>query len=168
MVELISQEQFPFVEEPRLAIYTPAEPTAYSREYLPARRRCLTQKVKIGVKKQTVYYTFGLYPDGRPGELFIDVAKAGAALRAWANEAGMMLSVALQHHTPLATVLSLFIGTSSEPCGDVLGHPFITKCTSIMDLIAKDMAVTFLKMDRYRDIAKDCEEHVLDHVVASN
>lgn len=148
---LVQDAAYPFVQEPRLAIFTPAEPAVAPRDRLPQRRKCLTQKVKIGPSRQSVFYSFGLYPDGRPGELFIDVAKAGAALRTWANEAGMMVSVALQHHTPLAVVLSLFLGSSSDPSGDVLNHPFLKRCTSIMDLIAKDMAVSFLGREEYRD-----------------
>lgn len=74
----------------------------------------------------------------------MEVAKAGAALRTWAAESAMMLSVAIQHGTPLATALDLFIGTRCDPCGRVVGHPCITKCLSIMDLISRDMAITFL------------------------
>lgn len=122
------------------------------REDLPARRRCVSQKVKIG--KQTVHYSIGLYPDGRPGELWIEVAKAGAALRGWAGEAGMMMSIALQHGTPLHTVLDLFIGTRNDPCGPVVGHDRITQCTSIMDLIARDMAITFLQREDLADVDK--------------
>ena len=146
-------QPFQFVEEPRLAIFTPADPPIQMRECLPARRKNLTQKVKIGPSKQSVYYTFGLYPDGRPSELFVDVAKAGAALRQWAGSSAMMISIALQHHTPLQTILSLFLGTVSDPSGDVIGHPFLKRCTSIMDLIAKDMAVSFLGVEDYRDVS---------------
>lgn len=113
-----------------------------TREELPARRRTVSQKVKIA--GQTVHYSIGLYSDGRPGELWLEVAKAGAALRAWAGEAAMMVSIALQHGTPLATILNLFIGTRNQPCGEVEGHDRIKFCTSIMDCIARDMAITFL------------------------
>src|SRR5215471_1358615 len=103
-VPLDANQQFPFVEPPRLAIYAPAPGSMPIREKLPNRRKNLTQKVRVGRQRQRVYYTFGLYDDGRPGELFIDVAKAGQALRTWASEAGMMFSMALQHHTPLETI----------------------------------------------------------------
>lgn len=124
------------------------------RESLPLRRRCITQTVKIRPREgnhQTVHYSVGLYPDGRPAELFIDVSKAGAALKGWCGEAGMMLSIALQHGTPLQTILDLFIGTRNDPSGEVTGHPRITQCTSIMDLIARDMAITFLQREDLAD-----------------
>lgn len=120
------------------------------REKLPTRRRCITQTVRID--GQTVHYTIGFYPDGRPGELFIDVSKAGAALRTWASETAMMLSVALQHGTPLATALALFIGSRSDPHGPVTGHARIVRCESIMDCIARSMAIDYLGRDDLADL----------------
>lgn len=127
---------------------------AAPREILPTRRKCVSQKVKVD--RQTVHYSIGLYPDGRPGELFIEVAKAGAALRTWAGEAAMMLSVALQYGTPLDVALNLFIGSRSEPNGKVIGHPCILRCSSIMDLIARDLAITFLDRMDLADI-QNCQ-----------
>jgi ribonucleoside-diphosphate reductase alpha chain len=124
------------------------------RDLLPDRRRGVTQKAVImtaGGNRQTVHYSIGLYPDGRPGELFIDVGKAGAALRGWVSESAMMISIALQHGSPLWTILSLFVGSRNDPHGAVEGHDRITKCTSIMDLIARDLAITFLKKDDMAD-----------------
>lgn len=121
-----------------------------TREYLPHRRRNWTQHARVA--GQSVYYSVGLYPDGRPGELFIDVSRAGAALRTWAAEAAMMVSIALQHGTPLSTVLALFIGSRSDPCGIVTGHARITRCQSIMDLIARDLALTFLGREDLADV----------------
>lgn len=122
------------------------------RRCLPERRRCITQKVKIN--GTSVHYSIGLYADGLPGELFIDVSKAGAALRDWAGSAAMMLSIALQHGTPLATALNPHIGSMSDPSGPVEGHPYIIKCKSIMDLIARDLAITFLQRIDLADVAE--------------
>lgn len=123
-----------------------------ARKLLPPRRRNWTQQVHVN--GQSVFYCVGLYPDGSPGELFVDVAKAGAALRTWAAEAAMMLSIAIQHDTPLETVLSLFIGSRCEPCGEVTGHARIRQCLSIMDLIARDMAITFLGREDLADVPR--------------
>ncbi len=120
-----------------------------TRNKLPDRRRCLTQKVKID--GQTIHYSIGLYENGDPGELFVDVHRAGSALRDWIGDMAKMLSISLQHGTPLLTALNLFIGTQSTPAGIVTGHQDIKHCTSIMDCIARDMAITFLGMHQYRD-----------------
>ncbi len=146
------------------------------RRLLPTRRKCITQKVKV--REQTVHYSIGLYEDGTPGELFIEVAKAGAALRDWAGSAAMMLSIALQHGTPLQTALNMYIGTRSDPSGIVEGHQYIKQCTSIMDLIARDVAITFLQRYDLADIANcdkplviescgfKCKSHVSSNGVA--
>lgn len=121
-----------------------------TRQPLPMRRKCITQKIKIG--GQTVHYSVGLYDDGSPGELFIEVNKAGAALRQWCGDMARTLSVALQHGTPLETILRLYIGTRCDPCGIVIGHDYIKSGLSIMDVVARDLAITFLQ--RY-DLADD-------------
>lgn len=50
------------------------------RERLPHRRKGYTQKAMVGGHK--VYLRTGEYEDGRPGEIFIDMHKEGAAFRA--------------------------------------------------------------------------------------
>lgn len=127
------------------------------RLLLPYRRKCITQRVRIGGShgKQSVHYTIGLYEDGTPGELFVEVSKAGAALRDWAGQAAMMLSIAIQHGTPLLTALNPFIGSKSEPYGEVEGHQYIKRCSSIMDLIARDIAITFLQRIDLADITSE-------------
>lgn len=128
------------------------------RQPLPMRRKCITQKIRIG--GQTVHYSVGLYADGSPGELFIEVSKAGSALRQWCGDMSRMMSVALQHGTPLLTTLNLFIGTRCDPCGEVKGHDYITYSTSIMDTIARDMAITFLQRLDLADVI-DCNKPLL-------
>lgn len=105
-----------------------------------------------------MFWTVGLYPDGRPGELFIDVAKAGAALRTWAQETAMTLSVARQHRTPLETLVNLYVGSESDPCGAVTGHARINRCKSIMDLIARSLAIEFLGREDLADVPASTEE----------
>ncbi len=91
------------------------------RHKMPTRRRSITQHVKVG--GHGVFYSWSVYPDGRVGELFIDVAKAGSALRFWSTAFVRMASVALQHGTPLETIVEMFIETKAEPWGVVTGHP---------------------------------------------
>lgn len=39
----------------------------------------------------------GTFPDGRPGEVFVSIAKAGTPLEALGADAGVIVSIALQH-----------------------------------------------------------------------
>jgi hypothetical protein len=145
--------QYPFLQ-PVAQIHAPNA----KRDALPHRRKSLTQKVKIA-GKQSVYYTFGFYDLERTrlGELFIDVARVGTDVREWVGNAARTISVSIQHGVPLEPLLNQYIGSRCQPCGEVSGHPFIIYCTSIMDLIARDMAVTFLHRVEFADhMCEDC------------
>lgn len=121
-----------------------------TRELLPMRRRNVTQKVRVA--GQSVHYTVGVYPDGRFGELFIDMAKQGAALRTWVGETAMLFSVAAQFGVPLETLVALFVGSRSDPSGPVEGHARIRTCTSVMDLVARSLAIDFLGREDLADV----------------
>jgi ribonucleoside-diphosphate reductase alpha chain len=73
------------------------------RELLPVRRSHETTKVKHG--KRSVFVAVGRYPDGRPGEVFIDTAKEGTELCSLMDAFAMMVSLALQHGCPVDLVV---------------------------------------------------------------
>jgi hypothetical protein len=73
-----------------------------ARQILPQRRACETFSVRFW--NQQFYVTVGFYPDGNPGEVFIDGGKTGQDVQATARDAAVVLSLALQHGTPLETI----------------------------------------------------------------
>lgn len=123
------------------------------REDLPNRTEIgYRQKAKIGDRgrEQTVFWHVGCYPDGRVGELFIELAKQGSSMRATNNCTAIAISIGLQHGVPLDKYIEQFIGTKFEPAGFVEGHDEISFASSVMDLIAKDLAITYLGRDDLR------------------
>ena len=102
---------------------------------LPNRRPCRTIKLHVG--PFGVYMQTGDYPDGRPGEVVVTVAKAGAMLRGFLESWSFAVSSALQHGEPLASVIDTHKGTRYEPNGEVKGYDGITECTSIPDLAVR-------------------------------
>ncbi len=74
-----------------------------SRAPLPHRRRISTVGGRCGNVK--FFVTVGFYNDGRPGECFFDVAKAGTQMRAVGHAMAMMVSIALQHGASISTIL---------------------------------------------------------------
>src|SRR4051794_14313900 len=116
-------------ETPPLALAT--------REPLPDRRRQVTTKAVVG--GQTLYLCIGHYADGRPGEIFIDVSRAGSALRGVMGTLARLASMALQHRLPLATVVAALRGQRFEPSGAVTGSPEVTEADSLVDFIAKQL-----------------------------
>lgn len=73
------------------------------RERLSDRRLCVLQKGKVD--GHTMHVCVGLYEDGRPGEVFVDIGKEGTAVRSWSSSAAMLASLLLQHGAPLDEVV---------------------------------------------------------------
>ena len=112
------------------------------RKRLPDRRTGYTQKAKIG--GQTVYIRTGEYENGQLGEIFIDMAKEGAAFRSLLNSFAIAVSLGLQHGVPLEEFVDAFVFTKFEPSGVVIGNRRIKMATSVIDYIFRELAVTYL------------------------
>jgi ribonucleoside-diphosphate reductase alpha chain len=112
------------------------------RETLPARRKGYTQKAIVGGHK--VYLRTGEYEDGRPGEIFIDMHKEGAAFRSLMNNFAIAISIGLQYGVPLEEFVDAFTFTRFEPAGIVIGNDSIKNATSVLDYIFRELAVSYL------------------------
>ncbi len=112
------------------------------RRRMPDRRAGYTQKATIGGHK--VYVHTGEYTDGTLGEIFIGMHKEGAAFRSLMNSFAIAISLGLQYGVPLEEFVDAFVFTRFEPNGMVGGHPRIKMCTSIIDYIFRELAVTYL------------------------
>jgi ribonucleoside-diphosphate reductase alpha chain len=115
---------------------------ARGREKLPSRRKGYTQKAMVGGHK--VYLRTGEYDDGKLGEIFIDMHKEGAALRAMMNNFAIAVSVGLQYGVPLEEFVDAFTFTKFEPAGLVQGNDSIKNATSILDYVFRELAVSYL------------------------
>ena len=112
------------------------------RDKLPGRRKGYTQKAVVGGHK--VYLRTGEYDDGKLGEIFIDMHKEGAALRAMMNNFAISVSVGLQYGVPLEEYVDAFTFTKFEPAGMVQGNESIKNATSILDYVFRELAVSYL------------------------
>ena len=112
------------------------------REKLPARRKGYTQKATVGGHK--VYLRTGEYPDGRLGEIFVDMHKEGAAFRSLMNNFAIAISLGLQYGVPLDEYVDAFTFTRFEPAGPVQGNDAIKNATSILDYVFRELAVSYL------------------------
>ncbi len=112
------------------------------RERLPQRRKGYTQKAVVGGHK--VYLRTGEYEDGRPGEIFIDMHKEGAAFRSLMNNFAIAISIGLQYGVPLEEFVEAFTFVRFEPAGIVTGNDSIKNATSVLDYIFRELAVSYL------------------------
>ncbi len=118
------------------------ERTVSKRTRLPDRRKGYTQKAVVGGHK--VYLRTGEYPDGRIGEIFIDMHKEGAAFRSLMNNFAIAISIGMQYGVPLEEYVEAFTFTRFEPSGLVEGNDTIKMATSIIDYIFRELAVSYL------------------------
>src|SRR5437879_8873825 len=65
------------------------------RHRLQEARASITHKFKVGDHEG--YITVGLYPDGKPGELFITMAKEGSTVSGLMDSFALAVSIAMQH-----------------------------------------------------------------------
>jgi len=111
------------------------------RERLPDTRRSVTHKFNVGGHEG--YITVGLYDDGRPGELFITMAKEGSTIGGLMDAFGTSVSMSLQYGVPLEVYVKKFSHTRFEPWG-YTKNPDIPVAKSLVDYLFRWMGTQFL------------------------
>ena len=111
------------------------------RERLPDTRNSKTHKFNVAGHEG--YITVGLYDDGRPGELFITMAKEGSTIGGLMDCFGTAVSMSMQYGVPLEVYVSKFSHTRFEPMGHTK-NPDIRIAKSIVDYIFRWLGITFL------------------------
>ena len=114
------------------------------RERLPDTRTSITHKFTIAGHEG--YLCVGQYPDGRPGEVFITMAKEGSTVGGIMDSFGTALSIALQYGVPLEVLVNKFSHTRFEPMGHT-SNKDIRIAKSVVDYIARWLGLTFLSKD---------------------
>ena len=104
------------------------------RHKMPKTRQSVTHKFNIG--GQEGYLMVGLYPDGSPGEIFLQGNKQGSTMSGLMDAFATAISFALQWGVPLNFLTSKFKGTRFEPSG-FTHDPDIPQATSIVDYVAQ-------------------------------
>jgi len=114
------------------------------REKLPAERRSITHRFEVGGHEG--YITVGMYDDGRPGEVFIKMAKEGSTLSGVMDGLALSLSIGLQYGVPLKALVDKLINTRFEPSG-ITPNPEIRFASSVLDYIARWLGGKFISSD---------------------
>jgi ribonucleoside-diphosphate reductase alpha chain len=114
------------------------------RERLPRRRRSNTFAFRVADCKGDIHV--GEYPDGRPGEIFINVSKQGSTLAGIMDAFSISISLGLQHGVPLATYVSKYVNQRFEPAG-MTDDPDLRIATSLIDYIFRRLALDYLPLD---------------------
>jgi ribonucleoside-diphosphate reductase alpha chain len=111
------------------------------RRHLPDERRSITHKFRVG--EQEGYVTVGLYDEGQPGEIFVNISKEGSTIRGLMDSVAVLTSVALQYGVPLVNLVEKFRGVHFEPAG-LTNNPQIPVASSLVDYIFRWLEARFI------------------------
>lgn len=114
------------------------------RRKLPDERPSLTHKFSVAGHEG--YLHVGLYEDGKPGEIFIKMAKEGSTLSGVMDTLALSLSMNLQYGVPLEVLCEKLVRTRFEPMG-MTTNKEIPMVQSLMDYLGRWLALKFLSKD---------------------
>jgi ribonucleoside-diphosphate reductase alpha chain len=128
----------------------PAAPPAplKERKRLPEDRTEVGRKFRVGDYEG--YIHVGLYEDGTPGDVFVDIAKEGTTLAGLMNCFMIAVSIGLQYGVPLEVFVSKFAHMRFEPSGTT-NDPDIRAAKSIPDYVFRWMGKKFLDADQQEE-----------------
>jgi ribonucleoside-diphosphate reductase alpha chain len=121
---------------------------APKRRRLPDDRTEVGRKFKVG--EYEGYIHVGLFEDGTPGDIFVDIAKEGTTLAGLMNSFMISVSLGLQYGVPLEVYVSKFSHMRFEPSG-MTNDPDIRIAKSIVDYIFRWMGKKFLSADQQEE-----------------
>jgi ribonucleoside-diphosphate reductase alpha chain len=98
---------------------------------------------KFNVAGHEGYLIVGLYDDGRPGELFITMAKEGSTIGGLMDSLGTAVSVALQYGVPVESLVTKFAHQRFEPMG-MTTNSDIPFAKSLVDYIFRWLGMQFI------------------------
>jgi ribonucleoside-diphosphate reductase alpha chain len=119
------------------------------RQKMPRKR--ISKTFSFRVADCHGYVTVGEFEDGRPGEVFLKVAKQGSTLAGIMDGFAIAVSLGLQFGVPLRTFVEKFTNVRFEPAGMTDDHE-IRFATSLLDYIFRRLAVEYLPEDERREI----------------
>ncbi|MGI8399982.1 MAG: vitamin B12-dependent ribonucleotide reductase, partial [Gemmatimonadaceae bacterium] len=146
---LAGKEDSSAVVAPTLLSPTAAHAAAPRRRRVPEDRSEVGRKFRVGDYEG--YIHVGLFEDGTPGDIFVDIAKEGTTLAGLMNSFMISVSLGLQYGVPLEVYVSKFSHMRFEPSG-MTNDPDIRAAKSIVDYIFRWMGKKFLTVDQQEEI----------------
>ncbi len=142
-------------EAPAAVAAAPAAEGRPARRKLPDERHAITHKFQIAGHEG--YITVGMYEDGKPGEIFLVMAKEGSTISGLMDAFATSISMALQYGVPLEALVEKFSHVRFEPSG-FTKNPEIPYAKSITDYIFRWLASKFLSAERQEAVGVQASE----------
>ena len=119
------------------------------RKVMPIERMEIGRKFQVG--EYEGYIHVGLFPDGTPGDVFVDIAKEGTTLAGLMNALMISVSLGLQYGVPLDVYVSKFSHMRFEPSG-LTNDPDIRVAKSLVDYIFRWLGKKFLDAETQAEL----------------
>jgi ribonucleoside-diphosphate reductase alpha chain len=113
-----------------------------TRRNMPDTRMSITHKFEIAGHEG--YITAGLYDDGQPGEVFVQMSKEGSTIGGLMDTVATLTSMSLQYGVPLEQLVNKFAYQRFEPSG-YTRNPNIRTAFSITDYVFRWLGCEFIK-----------------------
>jgi ribonucleoside-diphosphate reductase alpha chain len=120
----------------------------YERKRLPDDRTEVGRKFRVG--EHEGYIHVGLYDDGSPGDIFVDIAKDGTTMAGLMNSLMIAVSMGLQYGVPPEVYVSKLSHLRFEPSG-MTNDPDIRVAKSIVDYIFRWFGKRFLTAEQQEE-----------------
>jgi ribonucleoside-diphosphate reductase alpha chain len=121
----------------------------------PQRRRVPEDRTEVGRKFRVGdyegYIHVGLFEDGTPGDIFVDIAKDGTTLQGLMNSLMIAVSMGLQYGVPPEVYVSKLSHMRFEPSG-LTNDADIRTAKSIVDYIFRWFGKKFLTTDQQEEV----------------
>src|SRR5437764_299110 len=121
----------------------------HERKRLPLDRTEVGRKFQVGDYEG--YIHVGVYDDGSPGDMFVDIAKDGTTLQGLMNSLMIAVSMGLQYGLPPEVYVSKLSHQRFEPSG-VTNDPDIRVAKSIVDYIFRWFGKRFLTPEQQEEV----------------
>jgi ribonucleoside-diphosphate reductase alpha chain len=132
----------------KVDVATPPVPLQ-TRRRLPDDRREIGRKFRVG--EYEGYIHVGLYDDGSPGDIFVDIAKDGTTLAGLMNSLMIAVSMGLQYGVPPEVYVSKLSHLRFEPSG-LTNDEDIRTAKSIVDYIFRWFGKKFLTPEQQEEV----------------
>jgi ribonucleoside-diphosphate reductase alpha chain len=119
------------------------------RRRLPEDRTEVGRKFRVGDYEG--YIHVGLYEDGTPGDIFVDIAKDGTTMAGLMNSLMIAVSMGLQYGVPPEVYVSKLSHMRFEPSG-LTNDADIRTAKSIVDYIFRWFGKKFLTPDQQEEV----------------
>ena len=122
---------------------------------MPQRRRVPEDRTEVGRKFRVGdyegYIHVGLFEDGTPGDIFVDIAKDGTTLQGLMNSLMIAVSMGLQYGVPPEVYVSKLSHMRFEPSG-LTNDEDIRTAKSIVDYIFRWFGKKFLTAEQQEEV----------------